>query len=98
MTQVKNHSELLGRIAGEGGDFYIGAQAISNKKFTHIEVGTDGATLVGVQIGNQDVKTAKNYPAAMPGGYLMIAGGDKYFNHIEFSAGWGEGLLLSEEE
>jgi hypothetical protein len=98
MEQVRNHSELLGRIAGEGGDHYIGTQAISNKKFTHIEIGPDGATLVGVQIGNQDVKARKNYPAAMPGGYLMIAGGDQYFNHIEFSAGWAEGLLLSEAE
>lgn len=97
MGQVRNHSELLGRMTGEGGDYYIGTQAVSDKMFTHIIVGTDGATLVGVQIGNQDVKTARNYPSAMPGGYIMCAGGDNYFNHIEFSAGSAQGLLVSEE-
>jgi hypothetical protein len=96
MGQVRNHSELMGRLAGEGGDHYIGTQAVSDKKFTHIIIGTDGATLVGVQIGSQDVTSARNYPASMPGGYIMCAGGDAYFNHIEFSAGNAEGLLLSE--
>lgn len=96
MAQERNHSELMGRLAGEGGDHYIGTQAVSNKKFTHIIIGTDGATLVGVQIGNQDVKTGRNYPASMPGGYVMCAGGNNYFNHIQFSAGNAEGLLLSE--
>ena len=97
MSQERNHSELMGRMAGEGGDHYIGTQAVSDKKFTHIIVGSDGATLVGVQIGNQDVTTQKNYPSAMPGGYIMCAGGTQYFNHIEFSAGYAQGLLLSEE-
>lgn len=98
MVQEKNHSELLGRLTGEGGDYYIGTQAVSDKKFTHIKVGADGATLVGVQIGNQDVTTDRNYPAAMPGGYLMCAGGKEYFNHIEFSAGYAQGILLSEAD
>lgn len=95
-TQERNHSELIGRLAGEGGDYYIGTQAVSNKKLTHIIVGSDGATLVGVQIGGVDVKTTRNYPASMPGGYIMCAGGTEYFNHIEFSAGNAEGLILSE--
>ena len=98
MTQVRNHSELLGRIAGEGGDHYIGTDAVSDKKFTHIKIGSDGATLVGVQIGNQDVASARDYPSAMPGGYIMCAGGDRYFNHIELSAGNAQGFLLSEAE
>lgn len=97
MARERNHSELLGRIAGEGGDCYIGTQAVSDKKLTHIIVGSDGATLVGVQIGNQDVSSERNYPSAMPGGYIMCAGGSNYFNHIEFSEGYAEGLILSED-
>jgi hypothetical protein len=96
MVRENNHSKLLQRIAGEGGDYYIGTQAVSDKKFTHIKVGADGATLVGVQVGNQDVKTTRNYPAVLPGGYMMCAGGQEYFNHIEFSTGYAQGILLSE--
>lgn len=97
MAQERNHSELLGRIAGEGGDYYIGTEAVSDKKFTHIKIGSDGATLAGVQIGNQDVTTERNYPSAMPGGYIMCAGGDNYFNHIELRDGYAQGFLVSEE-
>jgi hypothetical protein len=90
----KNHSALLGRGFGIGGDYYIGTQAVSDKKFDVIKIGTDGATLVGVQIGNQDVTTAKNLPAALPGGYLICADGKSYIYHIELSSGWAEGFLV----
>jgi hypothetical protein len=96
MAKETNHSALLGKMIGEGGDYYIGTQAVSNKKFSHIQIGPDGATLVGVQIGNQSVMAARNYPAAMPGGYLMCAGGQDYFNYISLSAGNAEGVILSE--
>ena len=90
----KNHSALLGRLSGAGGDVYIGTQAVSDKKFDVIKIGSDGATLVGVQIGNQDVMTDRNYPTAIPGGYLICAGGKDYINHIELSAGWAEGFIV----
>lgn len=94
----RNHSQLLGMLAGEGGDYYIGTQAVSDKKFSHIKVGSDGATLVGVQRMGVDVMTARNYPSAMPGGYIMCAGENGYFDHIEFSAGYAQGTLLSDED
>lgn len=97
MASRKNQSQILGMVAGEGGDHYIGTQAVSTKKFTHIVFGSDGGTLVGVQIGNQDVKTTRNYPATIPGGYIMCAGSGQYFNHIELSAGSAEGLVLDED-
>lgn len=108
MARNKDHGKLLQVLSGEGGDYYIGTQAVSNKKFAAIRVGHEGATLVGVQlttcdeygevtIGNQNVKTAKNYPASMPQNYLMIAGGTNYFNHIEFSAGYASGYLASRD-
>jgi hypothetical protein len=98
MATRKNQSDLLGILAGEGGDYYIGTQAVSNKKFTHIIFGPDGGTLVGVQIDNQDVKTARNYPATIPGGYIMCAGTSKAFNHISLSAGNASGLIDDESE
>jgi hypothetical protein len=93
MTTRKNQSDLLGILAGEGGDYYIGTQAVSDKLFTHIIFGSDGGTLVGVQIANQDVKTARNYPASIPGGYIMCAGTGKSFNYISLSAGNACGLI-----
>lgn len=98
MANTKNHSQLLGQLAGEGGDIYIGAQAVSNVKLTHVIFGPDGGTLVGVQIGNQSVMSERMYPSAMPGGYVMCAGLSKFFNHIELSAGNASGLLLDESE
>lgn len=96
MNTLKNHSALLGRLSGAGGDYYIGTQAVSDKKFEVIRIGTDGATLVGVQVGNQDVATERNYPAAMPGGYLICAEGTDPINHIELSTGYAEGFLMPE--
>jgi hypothetical protein len=94
MATRKNQSDLLGILAGEGGDYYIGNQAaVADKLFTHIIFGPDGGTLVGVQIGSQDVKTARNYPASIPGGYIMCAGTGKSFNYINLSAGNASGLV-----
>jgi hypothetical protein len=97
MAQERNHSELLGRIAGEGGDYYIGTQAVSDKKFRVIKF-VESAGLAGVQIGGVDVKASKNYPDTIPGGYIMTPAGDTYINHIELSSGWAEGWLVSEPD
>jgi hypothetical protein len=93
MGSLKNHSALLGRLSGAGGDYYIGTQAVSDKKFEVIRIGAQ-ATLVGVQVGNQDVMTARNYPAQLPSGYLICAEGNEPINHIEISAGWAEGFVM----
>jgi hypothetical protein len=98
MARERNHSELMGRMIGEGGDYYIGTDPVSDKKFSLIQIGAEGATVAGAQIGNQDVRTLKNYPAKLPGGYLMCAGGDNHFNHIHLTDGYAEGVLMSEEE
>lgn len=83
----------MGRLSGAGGDYYIGTQAVSDKKFEVIRIGSQAA-LVGVQIGSQDVITVRNYPAQLPGGYLICAEGNEPINHIEISSGWAEGFLL----
>ena len=94
MATRKNQSDLLGILAGEGGDYFIGNQApVTGKIFTHIIFGPYGGTLAGVQIGNQDVRTERNYPESIPGGYIMCAGTGKSFNHISLSAGNASGLI-----
>jgi hypothetical protein len=97
MTVRKNNADLLGILTGEGGDYYIGNQtAVTDKKFTHIIFGPDGGTLVEVKIEGSSVKTARNYPASIPGGYIMCAGTGNSFNHIELSAGNASGLVDDE--
>lgn len=93
MSNLKNHSALLGRISGSGGDYYIGTQAVSDQKFEVIRIGAQ-ANLVGVQVGNQDVTIARNYPSYLPGGYLICAEGNEPINHIELSSGWAEGFRM----
>jgi hypothetical protein len=93
MSILKNHSALMGRLSGAGGDYYIGTQAVSDKKFEVIRIGSQ-ATLVGVQVGNQDVMTDRNYPALLPTGYLICAEGNEPINYISISAGWAEGFLM----
>lgn len=93
MSALKNHSALLGRLSGAGGDYYIGTEAVSDKKFEVIRIGSQ-ATLVGVQVGNQDVISARNYPEALPAGYLICAEGNEPINHFEISSGWAEGFLM----
>jgi hypothetical protein len=98
MTSRKNQSDLLGILAGEGGDYYIGNQAaVTDKKFTHIIFGPDGGTLVEVKIDGVSVKTARAYPATIPGGYIMCAGAGYAFDHIELSAGNALGLIDDQE-
>lgn len=94
MATRKNQSDLLGIIAGEGGDYFIGNQApITDKLFTHIILGPDGGTLAGVQIDSQSVMASRNYPATMPGGYIMCAGAGKAFNYISLTGGNASGLI-----
>lgn len=90
-----NHSELLGKSLGEGGDYYIGTAAVTTKKFALIVVGPSGATVSVCKIRGVDVKTARNY-GSLPAGYMMCAGGNDYFNSITFSAGSGLGIIYSE--
>jgi hypothetical protein len=93
MATRKNQSDLLGILAGEGGDYYIGTQSVSDKLFTHIIFGPDGGTLVGVQIASQSVMVERNYPATIPGGYIMCAGSGRAFNYISLSAGNASGII-----
>lgn len=91
-----NHSKLLSAMAGQPGDYYIGTTPVTTKKFSHIVIGPDGATVNVCRIRGVDVKTARAY-AALPAGYVMCAGGDDYFDSIHFTAGSGQGVLYDEE-
>jgi hypothetical protein len=91
-----NHSRLLGAMAGQAGDYFIGTDAITTKKFSHIVIGHDGATVTVCKIRGIDVVTARNY-GALPPGYVICAGGDDYIDAITLSAGSALGLLYAEE-
>ncbi len=95
MSQETNHSRLLGVIAGTAGDVYIGVEAVTDKKFSLIEIGPDGATVTVAKIRGVDVVTARGY-GALPAGYQMIAGGDDYFDAVTLTAGSAQGVLYPE--
>jgi len=94
--QELNHSKLLGVLAGEAGDYYIGTTAVTTKKFAAIVIGPDGATVTVCKIRGVDVMTERNY-GVLPAGYIMTAGGDDYFDAITLSAGNASGLLYHED-
>jgi hypothetical protein len=90
-----NHSRLLGILAGEAGDYYIGTDKVDTKKFSRIVIGPDGATVSTIKINGADVKTARNY-SALPAGYVICAGGTDYIDEITLSAGNAEGIIYRE--
>ena len=96
MSEIKSNPALLSRVAGAGGDHYIGTSAISDKRFEIIRIGASGATLTDVRIGGVSVKASRNYPDSMPADYLICAEGDVPIDYIELSAGWAEGWIMPE--
>lgn len=96
MSKELNHSELLRRVAGEGGDYFIDTTEITTKKFSMIKIGPDGATVSVLKIRGVDVCADRNY-AILPAGYILCAGGNDYFDAITLTAGNAQGILYSEE-
>ena len=96
MSKEINHSQLLRVMAGEAGDFNLGIAAYADKKFSMIRVGPNGATFTVCTIRGVDVMTPRNY-GVMPAGYLMVAGGDDYFDSVTITAGDAEGVNYWEE-
>lgn len=95
--EYKEFHTRNGQLWGFGGDAYIGAESFSGKKFTHIVVGSSGATFTALTIRGVDVVTAKNISGiSLPSGYILSAGGDDYFDSGTISAGSAQGLILSE--
>lgn len=85
----------LGLLVGAPGDYYIGVVAITTQKFSHIIIGPAGATVSVCKIRGVDVMTDRNY-GVLPAGYIMIAGGDDYFDSITLTAGNAQGVWYSE--
>lgn len=95
MSDTTNQSKLLGQMAGESGDYHIELVAVTTKKFSHIVIGPDGATVTVCKIRGVDVMTARNY-GTMKAGYVMCAGGDDYFDAITLTAGDAQGVIYDE--
>jgi hypothetical protein len=81
----------LGLLVGAPGDYYIGVVAVTTRKFSHIIIGPAGATVSVCAIRGVDVLSARNY-GVLPAGYIMVAGGDDYFDSITLTAGNAEGI------
>jgi archaellum component FlaF (FlaF/FlaG flagellin family) len=95
MSDITNHSKLLGQMAGESGDYHIELVAVTTRKFSHVVIGPDGATVSVCKIRGVDVMTARNY-GALKAGYVMCASGDDYFDAITLTAGDAEGVVYDE--
>ena len=95
MATETNHSRLLGILAGEAGDYYIGTDAVTTKKFSRIIIGPDGATVSVLKDNGTDVCSARNY-SALPAGYVICAGGNDYIDAVTLSAGNAEGIIYRE--
>jgi hypothetical protein len=95
MSEITNHSRLLGQMAGESGDYYIGLVAVTDKKFSHVVIGPDGATISVCKIRGVDVLAARNYDD-LPVGYVLCAGGDDYFDAITLTAGNAQGVIYDD--
>ena len=95
METRDDYSKIMGALACEGGDYYIGTTAVANKRFTHIVIGPDGATVSEVKIRGVSVKSARNY-GALPAGYVMCAGSGEYFDYIYLTSGNAQGLVKTE--
>jgi hypothetical protein len=97
MDHELNHSRLLGQLAGEEGDYYIGTDAVTDKKFSHVIIGPDGATVSVLKVMGTDVCTARNYDV-LPAGYVICAGGRNYIDAVTLTAGNAEGILYAETD
>lgn len=95
MQNYLSNLSYLSQMAGSNGDYYISTTPVSDKKFSQILVGPNGATVTSVKIRGVDVSTSRNYNV-LDAGYLMCAGGNDYFDYVEFSAGSAEGVLYDE--
>lgn len=98
MKQKVNYAEVMAQIAGFGGDEYIGAESFSGKKFTHIVVGSSGATFSALTIRGVDVVSDRGLSGiSLPTGYIISAGNDDYFDSGTISAGSAQGLRKQED-
>lgn len=98
MKQKVDYAKIMAQIAGFGGDEYIGTESFSDKKFTHIVVGSDGATFSALTIRGVDVVSERNLDSvSLPSGYIISAGNGDYFDSGTISSGSAQGLRQQED-
>ena len=96
--EAKDYGKAQGALYGAGGDEYIGTESFSDKKFTHIVVGSDGATFSALTINGVDVVSARNIDSvSLPSGYILSAGIGEYFDSGTISAGNAQGVVYQED-
>lgn len=98
MKQKIDYAKVMAQLAGFGGDEYIGAEAFSSKKFTHLVIGSSGATFSALTIRGVDIVTNRGLTEiSLPSGYILCAGNDDYFDSGTISAGSAQGLRMQED-
>jgi hypothetical protein len=102
MDKETNLSDLLGMMAGTGGDRYLyPSETPVTGQFSHIIFGPDGGTITSLKIMGADVMTSRNYNAnsgALPAGYMICAGGEDYITEITLVLGDAEALIFSQNQ
>ena len=101
MAKETNQSDLLGKIVGTGGDYYLYASTtpVTGFQFSHIVFGPNGGTITSCKILGIDVMTSRNYDAAsgaLPANYIICAGGADYIDEITLISGDAQALIFSE--
>lgn len=100
MAKETSMTDLLGRIAGTGGDFYLyPSETPFGGQWSHIVFGSNGGTITGLKIMGVDVMEDRNYDAnsgALPAGYIICAGGEDYISEITLVSGDAEALVWSQ--
>ena len=101
MAKETNQSDLLGKIVGTGGDYYLyqSTTPVTGFQFSHIVFGPNGGTITSCKILGVDVMSTRNYDAAsgaLPANYIICAGGTDYIDEITLISGDAEALIFSE--
>jgi hypothetical protein len=101
MAKETNQSDLLGKIVGTGGDYYLYAKTtpVTGMQFSHVVFGANGGTITSCKVLGVSVMTSRNYNAAsgaLPANYIICAGGADYIDEITLISGDAEALIFSE--
>lgn len=100
MAKETSMTDLLGRIAGTGGDFYLyPSETPFTGQWSHIVFGANGGTITSLKVMGEDVMAERNYDAnsgALPAGYIICAGGEDYIDEITLALGDAEALGWSQ--
>lgn len=100
MAKETSQTDLLGRLTGTGGDFYLyPSETPFSGQWSHIVFGSNGGTITSLKVMGEDVMSDRNYDAnsgALPAGYIICAGGEDYITEVTLTLGDAEALVWTQ--